>query len=396
MNNRKATLLLFTLSTYVNSALGLLRDVLLLSVLDSSQLGIWRVFLTVQANSKYLAVGLPGTLVYRALPMGKVDSYLRSIFPIILCYMLLLLPFFLLIFWNVLPESVKNIEFLTLLAVLCVLVVATNLVNSIYTASKDFKALIAMQLMPPIVVLAIFFFNSDITPRVMIWSLAAGSSCSLLFFNKDVRGSLHFYKVWRYVTRFKVLSSLSIKIMLPSFAFTLFQTVDVVMVGALLGAKEVGQLSISLTFASIAGLASMVFSTFVFVNDPGKIKESRSYMYRMSGINFFVGVGVCLVGYFFAVYVIKEYLQQHTEALIVLSAIAFSVPFLALRNLTITYIITKGAELKFSFMLVLLIVFKLLMFKIFYQEYWYFVIMIFNVFFGLFCIFYPLLVNKER
>lgn len=392
--------LLYSLSIYWMSLVGLVRESILISILTPAQLGVWRLILTIQMYSKYLALNSSTLIVYRGQVKNVINSYIKRVNCIISFLSLSLCIIFSTVLSNILPIEGNYFYIWFALFSLSAFNIATNYFTSINLALKNFTKLAIFQFISPICMLVLIFIIRPHDDLTIVSLVVLSCAIPTLVFIKDFLSVVKYHKATYAYLKIKVRSLLviiksSMGNLFAPLSFTMFHTSEVWMMQSKFDIALVGYFSIILVFTNVSNLSASVFSTFMFAKDPLKTKSDTGFLCKkLIQVFSLVSVSV-LIGNELILNLIPNYYPNYAEMVPYLAIYSFCIPFLSLRNVSLTSAISQNIGFLVGMFTVTLLIFKVVFSQFFIEEKesFFLSITIFNIIYGILVSIFPFFVK---
>lgn len=394
---KKSDKLFYTFSIYFNSLLGVGREIFLISLLTPTQLGLWRIIITLQGYCKFLGLNAPSLIIYRGQIKGLVNAYSKSVVNFLILTSLLFVPIFSLLSIHLLPDSSQNLLVFIMVFLLACVVVISNYLTSFALSCKNLRCLSFYQILSPVILVLLLWFIPSINLSSLFLVVIFSSLIPLIFFKDEIKKAVSScsFKTLIFLLcnfrRVKVLFSTSLNNLAAPLAFSIFHTSEIWVAGSNYGLQTVGYLSVIFVFVNVANMSASIFSTFMLAFRKEEVKLGGRFLLFNSVKVFVITIFVVITGLFFFWFITNFYFDKYLDILSYLFIYALCIPFLAIRNVTLTSIIANNDGIKFSIVLMPLILVKIISIYFFAEsEYMFFVLsVIFNIIFGIVSILLP-------
>lgn len=385
----------FTASSYWVTFCGLLREVALLSVLSPAQMGVWRAIITIQTYSKYGALNYPSVLIYRGRPKYLVESYLSMLIPLIFLLAFFTLPMLMALAWL----SVGDIGGIGVYALIFSIIFVTclnHILNSISMSIDKIGSVSLYQFVTPLLFLVGLLILPDysIGSLLVLLLVSMLSSCViykdsiLVLFSSIRRDGVS--KIKRSIKCWS-LHKFNFSTLVASISFTLFFSSEIWLIQYFAGNEYLGYFSVVVVFVNMATMAAASIVAFIFAKESSKIKSNRSYLNSLSIKLFLATTLISVVGCFLLDELVRLFFTEYSPSMVMLFTYVICIPFLALRNTTLTSMLANGWGGYSGFWTFALLVIKVFVSSVLYElggiELMMWSLVMLNIIYGLKCVF---------
>jgi hypothetical protein len=151
---------------------------------------------------------------------------------------------------------------------------------------------------------------------------------------------------------------------LPGAVSVLFINVDL-WFGANSVSKEIaGYFGLFMGFQILVSIAPSSISTWFYIEDAPGLNNSMKKLVKVCSINFLASSFVALIGLLGSYLLITNFLNEYMQTFYFISAIFWTLPFFALRNILVNILIIRNQSLQFSTIVLLLVCIKIVLFSL--------------------------------
>jgi hypothetical protein len=361
---------IFTFFQYATSIINSLKGFIFVIFLTPEAFGLWRTFYTTINYARYFDLGISTFSYYRGLITSFRKSYTfliwRSVFILILPSSIL---FSLLAYRYVAIFDQKLIIMMFAIFFLSFSVQFYASIASIYKINKNINSLIIMDVSLASVSLVLscilgFFFNLKGILLGMVASYIIVFICLYFKEKNNFYTKIRPIKYFSVGKRFCSIVPKSFIYYLPGAVSVLFINVDL-WFGANSVSKEIaGYFGLFMGFQILVSIAPSSISTWFYIEDAPGLNNSMKKLVKVCSINFLASSFVALIGLLGSYLLITNFLNEYMQTFYFISAIFWTLPFFALRNILVNILIIRNQSLQFSTIVLLLVCIKIVLFSL--------------------------------
>lgn len=376
----------YLFSNYLSAGLNITKSFALAKILMPESLGAWSLISTFLGYFRYYNLGFNSLAYYRAGKTGSFELYSSLLIRTNVILTIIFGVLYTLIFGLTQIDQFSTMGYFPIIVAFFLssifitqfseTYIAINKIGTSFNTISTYNNILAITGFVFIIIGAMYGNLNG----MLIGNLIS-SVIGLVYIRQKTR--IFRFRPRLYYKRLKVFFIRSSKMISPSLLSIAYTSSDIWMINYRFSLKENGFFSLIQTFITVLLILPSSVAVFYYSSNARNMINNEKQVYKLTGINFVLTSIFVVLSYFVMSLFVKNFAPEYQKSIAIFAIIAYSIPFLSIRNVMVDMLIMKNKLLPLNITVILLILLKISMLSLVNTDHFYLVITSLNICYGI-------------
>jgi O-antigen/teichoic acid export membrane protein len=376
----------YLFSNYLSVLLNIIRSFTLTKILVPESLGAWSILSTLLGYFRYYNLGFNSLAYYRSGKSGSLELYSSLLIRTNLFLTIVFGIFYTIFFGLTQINQFSTTGYFPIIIVFFMSSIFITQFSETYVAINKLgaKFSIIASYTNILAISGFFFVVGGAFYGNLIGMLFGNLISSILgFFYLRTRTKIISFPYKLYFRRLKIFFIRSSKMILTSILSITYTSLDIWMINYRYSLSENGYFSLIQTFTTVLLILPSSVAVFYYSSNPRKLINNNNQVFKLTAFNFIFTSILVVVSFFFMKFVVFNFIPNYKKSVEIFSVLAFSIPFLSIRNVMVDMLIVKNIVKPLNILIICLIILKISLLSCIKIDLFYFIVAGLNVCYGL-------------